>query len=191
MRVDIMTDIETLGTKSHSTVFQVSAIAFNIFTGDTLSQFNEIIDIETEELVCDGSTLKWWLNTDKELLDALLNNKNSIGKNGKYVFSNFNEWILTRTNNVKDIYLWGNGIKFDNVMIDSQMSKYGIKYPIFYRNDRDVRTLLELASLKSGYTEEEIKQFVTDDNETKHDALDDCRYQIRLCHWCFNNLMQI
>lgn len=32
MRKDVMADIETLGTKADSTIFQISAISFNIVT---------------------------------------------------------------------------------------------------------------------------------------------------------------
>ena len=73
-RVDIMVDIETLGTGADSTIFQISAIAFNILTGEHISEFNQIADIaKNNKLVVDGSTLKWWLNTDKDLLTHLLN----------------------------------------------------------------------------------------------------------------------
>jgi hypothetical protein len=187
MRIDIMTDIETLGTKSNSTVFQVSAIAFDVTNGNILSEFNEIINIECEDIIADGSTIKWWLKTDKELFNRLLNGQ---GKSGREVFELFNQWILSKSDNPRDVYLWGCGILFDNNMIKTQMSKYGIKYPIFYRNDRDVRTLLELASMKSGYTENEIKDMVRDDKEVKHDALDDCRFQIRVACRCWEILMR-
>lgn len=187
MRADIMTDIETLGIKSNSTVFQVSAVAFDITTGLTYDSFNQIIDISKEDLIADGSTIKWWLNTDKELLSKLINDESALP--AKTVFINFKNWILNQADDLRNIYLWGNGIKFDNVMIDTQMKKYDLEYPIFYRNDRDVRTILELASFKSNLTEEQIKQLVTDKNETKHDAFDDCIYQIRLVKKCWDILI--
>lgn len=187
MRVDIMTDIETLGTKPNSTVFQVSAVAFDITTGLARDSFNQIIDVSKEDLIADGNTIKWWLNTDKELLTKLINNENALSS--KIVFENFRNWILSQAEDSKNICLWGNGIKFDNVMIDAQMRKYDLEYPIFYRNDRDVRTILELASFKSNLTEEQIKQLATNKNETKHDAFDDCIYQIRLVKKCWDILM--
>ena len=188
MRVDIMTDIETLGTKPDSTVFQVSAIAFDITTKEQFSVFNEIIDIKYEKMIADGDTIKWWLNTDKELLHRLLCHENA--KKGSIVFDEFQRWILTQTKNFKDIYLWGNGIKFDNVMIQSQMDKYGLTYPIFYQNDRDVRTILELASMKSGLTQKMIQESCKDKDEVLHNALDDCSFQVRMVCKCFDILMK-
>lgn len=60
-REDIMTDIETLGHKSDSTIIQISAIAFDIETGEYLSVFNKVADItKNETMKVTGSTTKWW-----------------------------------------------------------------------------------------------------------------------------------
>lgn len=190
MRKDIMVDIETLGTGENATVFQISAMSFNIQTGDKYGSINLIGDIEKYgNLNVDGSTLKWWLNTDKELLTELLNK----GTYKEYdLFEALHKWLEAQstTGDMKDVYLWGNGILFDNAKLQTNLNSCnGLKYPIFYRNDRDVRTILELASMKSGLTEDEIKEYVTDENERKHDAFDDIAYQIRLVVKCYEILM--
>lgn len=190
MRKDIMVDIETLGTGENATVFQISAMSFDLKTGDKHDSINLIGDIEKYgSLNVDGPTLKWWLNTDKELLTELLNK----GTYEEYeLFEALHKWIegQSTTGDMKDVYLWGNGILFDNAKLQTNLNNCsGLKYPIFYRNDRDVRTILELASMKSGLTEEEIKESVTDENERKHDAFDDITYQIRLVVKCYEILM--
>lgn len=190
MRKDIMVDIETLGTGENATVFQISAMSFNIQTGDKYDSINVIGDIEKySSLNVDGSTLKWWLNTDKELLTELLNK----GTYEEYdLFEALHKWLEAQstTGDMKDVYLWGNGILFDNAKLQTNLNSCnGLKYPIFYRNDRDVRTILELASMKSGLTEDEIKEYVTDENERKHDAFGDIAYQIRLVVKCYEILM--
>ena len=187
-RIDIMVDLETLGTNSNSTVFQISAVSFNIKTGEKYDIFNKIIDITTiKDNKITGDTLKWWLKTDKELLNKLINNKESI--NNIEAWSSFYNWIVSQSINKKDIYLWGNGIKFDNVMIDTQMSMVGIKYPIFYRNDRDVRTIVDLACMKLNTNIEDFKKLIPMIGE-QHNALDDCVYQIKLVNYCYNELMK-
>lgn len=190
MRTDIMVDIETLGTGEGATIFQIAAISFDITTGQIKDTFEVIGDIEKySSLNVDGSTLKWWLNTNKELLTDLLNK----GTHDEYeMFDELHRWLLKQSyiGDMKDVYLWGNGILFDNAKIQSELNScIGLKYPIFYRNDRDLRTLLELASMKSGLTEEELKKSVEDTNETLHDAFDDTKYQIRLAHKCYLILM--
>lgn len=191
MRTDIMLDIETLGTEEGSTIFQVAAISFDITTGKIKDTINIIGDIEKyNSLTVDGSTLKWWLNTNKELLTDLLNS----GTYDEYeLFETLYKWITkqSETGDMKDVYLWGNGILFDNAKIQSALNSCsGLHYPIFYRNDRDLRTLLELASLKTGLTESELKSSVEDESETLHDAFDDTKYQIRLAHKCYEILMK-
>ncbi|MCM3109899.1 3'-5' exonuclease [Lederbergia lenta] len=186
-RVDIMVDIETLGKGSNATIFQISAIAFDIITGEHYSTFNKIADIsKNDKLVVDGSTLIWWLNTNKELLAELLNNgHNSSDK----LLIMFNDWIHTQSDDINDIHLWGNGILFDNKMIEEQLISLGVDYPIYYKNDRDVRTIVDLAGKKLEITEQELKEYFKDESLTEHDALDDVKYQIKLVAGCYNALI--
>jgi hypothetical protein len=187
MRKDIMLDIETLGTGSNATIFQISAVSFDIETGNHYSTFNGIADIsKNKTLKVDGSTLKWWLNTDKELLTVLLNKGEESSDDLLYKFYT---WLLSQSNDIKETYLWGNGILFDNKMIQEQLIGIGLNYPIFYRNDRDVRTIVDLASKKLGLTEKELKEKFNDENLTKHDAFDDVKYQINLVVSCYKLLI--
>lgn len=190
MRKDIMVDIETLGKGENASIFQIAAMSFDITTGKIYDEINLIGDIEKyDNLNVDGDTLKWWLNTNKELLTDLLNK----GTYGEWdLLRAFETWLLNQAEDTKDIYLWGNGILFDNAKLQHHMNKCNMidGYPIFYKNDRDVRTILELASHLTGLSESEIKKSVEDENEVEHDALDDTRYQIRLVHKCYNLLMR-
>lgn len=188
MRTDIMVDIETLGTKTGATIFQIAAASFDITTGQVKDTINLTGDIaQYDELNVDGSTLKWWLDTDKDLLHALLSggNLSEVGLLTKLL-----TWIYAQTPDNKDVYLWGNGILFDNVKISDLCAKHGLPYPIFYRNDRDVRTILELASLKSGLMEKEIRASVASESERKHNAFDDVMFQIRLVRKCYEIIMK-
>lgn len=187
MRKDIMVDIETLGVSSDSTIFQIAAVAFNIKTGEHYSKFNQVADIARNDFLdVDGSTLKWWLNTNKELLTELLNKGVGSSEN---LLTNFHSWLTSHSNDMKNIYFWGNGILFDNKMIQHQFNNIGLDYPIHYKNDRDVRTILELASLKTGVGEDELKKKYHDSNLVAHNALDDCKKQIKLVVGCYNEIM--
>jgi len=187
MRVDIMTDIETLGTSSDSSVFQISACSFNIETGQILKTFNKIIDIETiPNMIVDGSTIKWWLNTNKELMHELLNSDDS--EKFHHVLYDFHCWLYNQSDDMKNVYLWGNGILFDNKMIQHQFIKNDMDYPIIYKNDRDMRTIVDLACAKLGMEEKPFKNQFNDDSLVEHDALDDCKYQISIVSYCWNLL---
>lgn len=186
-RIDVMTDIETLGKGSDSTIFQISAIAFNIETGEYINQFNMIADIEKNiNLNINGGTLKWWLNTDKELLTKLLNSGECSSED---MILKFHDWLISLSEDMKNIHLWGNGILFDNKMLQYQMQELGLDYPIFYRNDRDMRTLVELASHKVGITtEKEFRERYKNSDLIEHDAFDDVKGQIDIVVKCYNML---
>lgn len=182
--IHVMVDLETLGTKEGATIFQIAASVFNMETGELGDSINLIADIEKLDLIADGSTLKWWLNTNKELLAKLVN-EGSISE--EHMLDMFGIWIICRskTKDMKDVYLWGNGILFDNAKIQGLYRKYNRKYPIYYKNDRDVRTLVELACERVGMTEHELKETVPSEGES-HDALNDVRWQAKLVSKCYN-----
>ena len=188
MRIDIMTDIETLGRGSDATIFQIAAIAFNIQTGEHYEKFNMIADIgKNKHTNITGDTLKWWLNTDKELLTKLLNSGSCSSKELVYEFHKWLKSLSGITGNSQDIYLWGNGILFDNKMLQHQMQNQDLDYPIFYRNDRDMRTLVELAGHKIGIaTEKELREKFKNETLVAHDAFDDVRGQIEILSQCYN-----
>ena len=176
-RIDIVCDIETLGRTQSPPVFQIAACAFDIKTGTVYDKFNSIVDIRTIANI-EGDTLLWWLNTDKELLTKLLNEGKGGQKTEKYVIYEFTTWICNLTVklniDIKSVYFWGNGILFDNRIISQKCKDFDLVYPIFYRNDRDVRTLLELACIKTNKSREEFEG----NRETiAHDALNDTLFE--------------
>jgi hypothetical protein len=187
MRIDIMVDIETLGTKSDSTIIQISSVAFNIITGDYIAKFNKIADISKNkdyEMNVTGDTLKWWLNTDKELLTKLLNS--GIGSSTELLES-FNQYLIGLSS-LGELHLWGNGILFDNKMIQHQLDGIGLNYPIKYKNDRDLRTLVDLTCAKLGLTEKQLRERYYDPALAPHDAFNDVINQINLAVNCYKEL---
>ncbi|MED4172589.1 3'-5' exoribonuclease [Halalkalibacterium halodurans] len=185
-RIDVMVDIETLGHKTDSTVFQIAAVAFNIKTGEHIATFNRIADIAKDrELKVTGSTIKWWLNTDKELITKLLNSGEGSSDN---IIHEFHRWLHSLCDS-NYVLLWGNGILFDNKIIQHHFERLGLDYPIYYKNDRDVRTLLEIASMKLGITARELKDRFKDERLTAHNAFDDVTFQINLVSWCYNYVL--
>lgn len=185
MRMDIMVDIETLGNKTDSTIFQIAAVAFDIRTGNHINSFQHIADISKNvKLNVTGDTLKWWLKTDAELLRNLLYKGEGSSEE---LLNLFAVW-LSKLVEGNQVYFWGNGILFDNKMIQAQLESIGLEYPIFYRNDRDVRTIVELASHKTGLTERELREKHYD-KSVAHNAVNDVANQIKLVCSCYKELI--
>lgn len=182
MRIDVMVDLETLGNKATSTIFQISASGFDIATGLSINSFNGISDIsKNDKMNVTGDTIKWWLDTDANLLKELLNKGEGSSDD---LLRQFQRWLLHMVEN-NEVYLWGNGILFDNNLLRTQFEALGMAYPIHFRNDRDVRTIVELAALKTGKTVKEIQADYNDPSLTAHNAMDDVYYQIALVSGCY------
>lgn len=182
-RIDIMVDIETLGVSSRAQIIQLSAYAFDIASGN-LYDVPFITHIKVpENAIIDGSTLKWWLNTSPDLLKQLIT---SATIDEKTALLGFADWCNTYAM-VGDLHLWGNGILFDNKIIKDKMESYGIQYPIFYRRDRDVRTLVDLYCARFNVTEDDLKKRF--EGGVAHNATDDVLYQIRYVTHCYNALI--
>ena len=186
---NIMVDIETIGKVQDATIFQIAAASFDIETGDILNTIDLKLDIKScPELKADGDTLLWWLNENKELLTKLLNEGNLIEPT---FYRTFSEWLTDEAlASDADLSMWGNGISFDIVRLRNKYENYGQPFLISFRNEFDVRTILNLAADKLGVSKDEIRNSVTDENEVKHDALDDVRYQVRLVCKCYEILMK-
>lgn len=142
-----------------------------------------------EKFKIEKGTLNFWLNSNSKL-DILLEHLETKNNIDEYeLMSQFSEFLINSSNELSaDLKIWGNGISFDIVKIKRKLDKHGIEYPILYYNERDVRTILELASLKANKSIFDIKKSVTKNNRP-HDAFEDCIFQINYCHKCFEILM--
>lgn len=185
VRNDIMVDLETLGIEDGSTIFQIAAASFDLTTGEIHDEIDLKLNIgKSDNLQVDGGTLRWWLKTDSDLLAELISEGNLTELE---MYTQFAAWVRKH----ESPKLWGNGILFDNVKLQQKMEEFGLRYPIYYQNDRDVRTILDLASTVSGLTQKEIKESVakeSGDRERAHDAIYDVRWQIRLVNYCYELL---
>ena len=187
MRIDVMVDLETLGTEPDSTIIQISAAAFDITTGDICATYDRIADISKNpsyEMTVSGETLKWWLNTDKQLLQELIN-RGTAGPTSGELVDDFQKW-LSSINVMGDLHLWGNGILFDNLFLKQQM---GENYPVRFTNDRDMRTIVDLMMTKTGLNYHELKQKYYDQELKAHDAKNDVLNQIALVTACYKELI--
>ena len=192
-RIDIMTDIETLGKGDNPAVFQIAACAFDISTGNILETFNVTADVTNMNNI-EGDTLIWWLKTNKDLLLELLLKGKESGNTERDIVWKFCEWVeeLKKKYIVdkKKVFLWGNGILFDNRIIKKKCDIYNAEYPIYYRCDRDMRTILELAATKMGYEDDMEYKNTIENVGVAHDAFDDVKYQIQVVSKAYNDIME-
>lgn len=175
-RIDIMVDLETLGLKQGATIFQIAAAAFDIKTGEIVHTFDKVASIYcTNDLKIEGGTLEFWLNQNRELFFKLQERANGCPNQ---LVGDFWRWLTKFTDREDtDVYLWGNGILNDNAWLQHAFEENGLDYPIFFRNNRDTRTLREVTELKALILD---KEFTYEKVGTLHDAMDDVRSQVNM-----------
>jgi len=169
---DVMLDIETLGTKPGSAIVQVAAVRFDRKTGVSdevkpnqvhCRHFDRYVDLESNlklGLTMDAGTVEWWLQQDDEARKIFEKPKFPLCS----VLWEFQKWLG------KESCVWGNGATFDNVLMRAAYNACGESKPWSFRLDRDLRTAFDL----TGFNPKDVPF-----EGTKHNALDDCKHQIK------------
>ena len=168
--LDIMIDIETLGTRNDSVITQIGACYFNRDTGEIGDKCTLNVEINScleRGLTVTGGSIKFWLERKENA--TFLKKPMSLTK----ALSYFGTFIN------KKLPIWYHAT-FDPIILASAYQAVGQGVPYSYRNLRDIRTLVDLAGIK----------YKKDKNEDpkSHDALDDCLYQVKYCVECFKAL---
>lgn len=205
-RIDVMLDIETLGLDGDAPIIQIAAQAFDIKTG-TLFDNKELNIFRPIEHVNDarGTSIAFWLNENAEKLKSYtvyeLNKQNlteSFYSSESELIRRFIDYISYIEHSMSyvignviykpEVFLWGNGILFDNRLIANKCEKYKLKYPIGYRCNRDLKTVIDLAAEIKGLSYDDYYNMFTWEG-CKHDALDDVKSQIKILCKAYDTIM--
>ena len=178
--LDIMLDVETLGTSNNALLLQIAAVPFTLESGEVVGStyFNQFINPSSclnVGMDIDLGTITWWLKQDKSaikkvLVEALLSNNNI-----SQVLTNFNSFLAGTACDYDSIRLWGNGILSDNLWLTSAYTLSGVDNPFRHYQHNDVRTIVDLGWR---FLDKDIKASEVFTGE-KHNALDDCKHQIK------------
>jgi len=169
---DLMVDIETLGTGQNSVITQIGACYFDRETAEVKETFLvnvQIQDCLDKGLKVDSGALKFWFG--------------EIFKRGTPTFLKEPLPLASALGQLKQFAelhteapVWSHSC-FDMGRLDDAYHILGQKLGISYRRIRDIRTLVDLSDIKWTSVPKE---------EKTHDALDDCKRQVRYCTGCFN-----
>lgn len=166
--LDVSIDLETLGTAHDAPIIALGAVLFNRDTGVHEDEFYCRIDWQSNldaGRIPSASTLQWWLGQSDAARGELL--KTADSSLNKALVS-FNFW-MTRS---RDLYVWGNGATFDVGILEHAYATV-LKQPApwKYRNVRDMRTLVDVATA----CRFDVKSVPP--VGVAHSAIDDARYQ--------------
>ena len=177
MHIQVMIDLETMGTVNNSAIMSLGACKFDLFSGEIFDNFH--MNISLDESIKAGfeitaGTIEFWLKQDKEAIEAMLNHAFTV----RHTLVKFATWYGEDSK----IPVWGNGSTFDNVILRNAYDRMQILCPFDFRTARDTRTIVDLAN----------HLFIESDDIQRegvyHNALDDAVYQVS---WLSNLLRKI
>lgn len=159
-----MLDLETFGTNENKCVCQIGACYFDNRTGEIGRELKINVNAAShirKGAKIDADTVYWWLQQSDEARKSLLENKVDV----TLAFNELNGFIA----NAKRV--WSHAT-FDFVTLMETFKMLDIKPSISYKAGLDIRTLVYLAGLKVVRINRE---------GIHHDALADCRHQVKYC----------
>lgn len=178
--IDISIDLETLGNRGRSAIVSIGMTAFNRTTMDIHDTFECHIDVDDclRHMRADGSTLLWWLKQSQAARSALVSNQSGAVKL-LVAMTNAHAFIQQFAGNGNKVCVWGNGSVFDVTLMSDAFEAVmpDTDLPWHFRNVRDVRTILEAASVLKEFDYKSVK-FIG----VAHDALSDSVHQAELIH---------
>lgn len=172
--VNIMLDLETLGTKPGCKILTLSSCTFSTTSNKGVSSFFDIaIRMDTQDLLkAEPATVDWWANQSEIARKAAFENVNAIVLTK--ALGRFSDWIAELQCTP---VIWSKGATFDAPILAHAYEVYGLDVPWNFRNERCYRTL-----------EAEFKHLVTtppDFNGTKHTSFADAVYQAKYAQAIF------
>jgi DNA polymerase III epsilon subunit-like protein len=135
--LNVMLDLETLGTKPGCPVLSIGAVTFDPDMPDSGTHFYEVCGLREQfaaGLVPDADTLAWWTQQSNAaaMFSGLANASASVA------FTRFQNWFPS------DALVWGNGADFDMPILAKAMQALGYTAPWKPFSGRCFRTLKNL-----------------------------------------------
>lgn len=183
-RLDVMLDLETLGTKEGSIILSVAMKTFNV---DVLRAPKEEFDIHQHisvlsslfhHLRSDESTEEWWMRQTATARQKVLDGQRDAVDVENVMHLLYQ--LLKKWGEKYNLYIWGRGVgSFDLPLLDAVMRTVmgeGYKTPWKYWAAMDVRTLMNFCKM-CGFTP--LPQ------DMPHDAMEDVNKQIKEVQCCW------
>lgn len=139
----LMLDLETLGVEPGCIVLSIGAVMFDPRRGKLGEKFYanlEQADQRAAGLVANPATENWWTQQSSAAKARLLNPPQEKAVVGLRRFV-----LFAAAHGVK--HVWGHGAGFDQPILRHAIGRMGLTPPWDFWNDRDTRTLYDLAGV--------------------------------------------
>lgn len=163
--LDVMLDLETMGNGPDAAIVAIGAVGMDLRNGTLGKDFYATISLESSVEAggqMDPSTVLWWMRQSSAARDELVAGD---GKESEVVFRFYE--FLKNNSDFDTLRVWGNGVDFDNVIMESALRRHRLDIPWRYRNNSCYRTVRKLFP--------DVGMVIREG--TLHNAYDDARNQ--------------
>lgn len=172
--INVMIDIETLGTKPGCVVCSIGAVAWQwedpLFCVDAFSTQISISSCLERGLQIEAETLSWWMNQGEEARGRALFGTTDLD-DALIQLAIFIQHSKFRDRDRRDPVIWAKGPAFDVSILEECYRRVRARSPWNFRRVRDVRTFLAAAEVV-GFVEPRRGPDLL-----KHDAVADAKHQ--------------
>lgn len=134
--IDIMINIETLGTRSNAAVLSIGAVEFDLETGKLGRTLYTDLELQPQldaGRKLDADTFYRWMKQSKEAQEAFLS---SVTLHPLGALAELSHFI----HSANQPNVWGNGSSFDISILESLYQSFNIPVPWCYNEIHDFRT---------------------------------------------------
>ena len=192
--IELMIDIETLGTKPGAPVLEIACVAFYLDGSPLVPGYGRLVEpyrialpLQSQldrGLQIDADTLGWWTKEERAgRLYELMREGETRTQTVTSALGGLKHFIAShRAGDDRSICMWANSPSFDLTLLEHLFRTYEIAVPWTHREQADQRTWLRSVGCRS--TRELGIPFVG----TEHCALDDATHQIKLVQEVYRRL---
>ncbi|WP_295514969.1 3'-5' exonuclease [uncultured Pseudomonas sp.] len=179
-RLDIVIDLETLGQGHNAPILSIGAVAVTgagtataAFTGEFYTRV-DLVSAIARGAVPDNETIDWWWQQSPEARAEIDGSRDCNDIRSALAF--FSHWLLQRSapqtdqdSHPVDVdrRIWANSPSFDCIILGNAYRIGDNRVPWHHREERDLRTLLDL------YPAAKQREF----EGIRHHALHDARHE--------------
>ena len=178
-KIDIMVDLETLGTKPGSVILSIGVVAFDRITGKVLDEFHSILS-QTDQaalgMTVDVNTLEWWSQQSEEAQKLLEEASQDTAPRANTVLHDLERFVNRATSGRELQAVWAQGQDFDFSLL-AELYRRSFKFsglsdelPWPFWLHRDTRTAYDVCGFQTNTIPRE---------GVHHDALSDCYHQVK------------
>ena len=172
---NLMVDLETLGVCADAVVTTIGAVAFSLdgSLGNEIEIYPTVQDQIPQRKV-EWGALKFWF-TQGDIV-RYQQSEAKRDKSLKEILISFSDFCNQSLD--KNFKIWGNG--FDIPLLNQAYSSFDMETPWSYKRIMDCRTAVWLSKIS-------VQKYI-DEQELAHNAVSDCKFQIKFIIDAYNIL---